>query len=154
VEETLKGLEDELEQTALNTTGPLEAAGRLAEVERQITGALADRLLARATGEQPGYLILNPCSFTRRVALELDGAATPLPIADPVKACQLDGDKLRAVVEVPALGFAWIPREGPRGTLPPAMRMRLADERCVRNEFFEAEVDPATGGLRGIRDHR
>ncbi len=32
--------------------------------------------------------------------------------------------------------------------------MRLADERCVRNEFFEAEVDPATGGLRAIRDNR
>src|SRR5262249_27737569 len=28
------------------------------------------------------------------------------------------------------------------------------DERAVRNEFFEAEIDPATGGLRGIRDHR
>jgi hypothetical protein len=34
------------------------------------------------------------------------------------------------------------------------MRMRLADSRHVRNEFFEAEVDPATGGLRGLWDHR
>jgi len=32
--------------------------------------------------------------------------------------------------------------------------MKLADERAVRNEFFEAEIDPATGGLRAIRDHR
>jgi hypothetical protein len=32
--------------------------------------------------------------------------------------------------------------------------MRLADNRCVRNEFFEAEVDPVTGGLKAIRDHR
>src|SRR5438105_5894731 len=32
--------------------------------------------------------------------------------------------------------------------------MRLADARTVRNEFFEAEVDPATGGLRAFRDHR
>jgi hypothetical protein len=32
--------------------------------------------------------------------------------------------------------------------------MRLADERCVRNEFFEAEIDPVTGGLKGIRDHK
>ncbi len=32
--------------------------------------------------------------------------------------------------------------------------MRLADERCVRNEFFEAEVDAQTGGLRAIRDPR
>jgi hypothetical protein len=32
--------------------------------------------------------------------------------------------------------------------------MRLADERTVRNEFFEAEVDLQTGGLRSIRDQR
>jgi hypothetical protein len=57
------------------------------------------------------------------------------------------------VVEVPALGFAWVPRTAAPGPPPPA-RMRLADQRCVRNEFFEAEVDPATGGLRALRDHR
>ena len=32
--------------------------------------------------------------------------------------------------------------------------MKLADERCVRNEFFEAEIDPATGALRAFRDTR
>jgi hypothetical protein len=32
--------------------------------------------------------------------------------------------------------------------------MRLADKTCVRNEFFEAEIDPTTGGLRAIRDHK
>jgi hypothetical protein len=32
--------------------------------------------------------------------------------------------------------------------------MRLADERSIRNEFFEAAIDPATGGLVSIRDHR
>ncbi|HYT94470.1 MAG TPA: hypothetical protein VEL76_37490, partial [Gemmataceae bacterium] len=172
VEGAIKELEDDIERTALNALGTVDGAERLVEIEKQIAGTLADRLLSRATADQPGYLILNPCSFTRRVALELDGASGmvrggspsgvpqgspplwPLPIVDPVKACQVDGDKLRVVVEVPALGFAWIPKAGPQGTVPPAMRMRLADERCVRNEFFEAEIDAATGGLRGIRDHR
>ena len=32
--------------------------------------------------------------------------------------------------------------------------MRLADKTIIRNEFFEAEVDPQTGGLRAIRDHK
>jgi hypothetical protein len=32
--------------------------------------------------------------------------------------------------------------------------MRLADDGHVRNEFFEAEIDPMTGGLRGFWDHR
>ena len=33
-------------------------------------------------------------------------------------------------------------------------RMRLADDRCVRNEYFEAEVDPVTGGLKRISDQK
>jgi hypothetical protein len=75
------------------------------------------------------------------------------PLGGPLKACQLDGATARLVVEVPALGFAWIPKEGQPGSVP-TRRMRLADEHCVRNEFFEAEVDPQTGGLRAIRDQR
>jgi hypothetical protein len=86
--------------------------------------------------------------------VELDEATGPLPITGPLKACQIDGDKTRLVVEVPALGFAWVPRVAPSGTPPSAGRMRLADERHVRNEFLEAEIDPATGGLRGLWDHR
>jgi hypothetical protein len=149
----LAELEDEVEQAGASPpANGLTAA--LDEVEQQITGTLAERLLSRATESRPGYLVLNPCSFIRRVALELDGAGTPLPIGGPVKACQLDGDRLRVVVEVPALGFAWFPRQGPPGTPPMPTRMRLADERGVRNEFFEAEIDRASGGLRSIADRR
>src|SRR5262249_48224355 len=100
------------------------------------------------------FLILNPCSFARRVALELEGVSGPLPIEGPLKAGQFDSDKARLVVEVPPLGFAWIPREGPTGTPQPVSRMRLAAQACGRKEFFEAEIDPIPGGLRAIRDHR
>ena len=146
--ERLMALEEQLE------AGAGEAGPALLQVEQEAAEALAARLLARATTETPGYLVLNPCSFTRRVALELDGPTIPLPIGGPVKACQLDADKLRLVIEVPGLGFAWFPKAGPIGTPPPTMRMRLADHRSVRNEFFEAEVDLETGGLRAIRDHK
>ncbi len=115
---------------------------------------LAGRLLSRATADAPGYLVLNPCSFTRRVALELDDVTGPLPIGGPIKAGQFEGAHAKLVVEVPALGFAWVPRSGPPGTPQPVARMKLADDKAVRNEFFEAEIDPQTGGLRGIRDHR
>jgi hypothetical protein len=126
----------------------------LEQVERDAAGALAGRLLSRATGDALGYMVLNPCSFTRRVALELDDVSGPLPIAGPIKAGQFEGTHAKLVVEVPALGFAWLPRSGPPGTPAPPSRMKLADEGAVRNEFFEAEIDPQTGGLRGIRDHR
>jgi hypothetical protein len=131
-----------------------EFAGELTKVEQEVADTLAGRLLARATADTPGYLVLNPCSFKRRVALELTDVTGPLPLGEAVKACQTDGPTTRLVVEVPALGFAWFPRAGPPGTPQPPSRMRLADDRCVRNEYFEAEVDPATGGLRGLRDHR
>jgi hypothetical protein len=124
------------------------------QLMQQATNTLAERLVARATGTAPGYVVLNPCGFTRRVALELEGVTSTIPVAGPVKASQLDGDLARLVVEVPALGFAWFPAQGEPGATPPSTRMRLADDRAVRNEFFEAEIDPATGGLRGIHDHR
>jgi hypothetical protein len=155
LEGRLAELEDAVEKAGPSHAPDADATMQaLAETERQISGALAGRLLARAPAGQPGWLVLNPCSFIRRVALELDGGRGPVPVAGPVKASQLDGDRLRLVVEVPALGFAWVPRGGPPGTPPPAARMRLADERHVRNEFLEAEVDPATGGLRSVRDRR
>lgn len=133
---------------------PGERCDALADIERTITAALADRLQSRAEANRPGYLLLNPCSFARRAALELEGAKAPLPIEGPVKSCQLDADRLRAVVEVPALGFAWIPREGPPGTPAMTARLKLGDAKSntIRNEFFEVEVDSATGAMKAIRD--
>ncbi len=143
----LARLEDQLEsdETVLEK--------ELTQVQEQIAEALAQRLTTRGQAHNPGFLVLNPCSFKRRVALELEGVRSLPPLGGPLKACQLDGEIARAVVEVPALGFAWIPREGPPGSAP-TRRMRLADERIVRNEIFEAEVDPQTGGLRALRDPR
>jgi hypothetical protein len=148
INQRLADLECRFEASGSDILGELEG------VEQEINGMLADRLQARALPDTPGYLVLNPCSFARRVALELSGGTIPIPAAGAVKASQLDGDQLHLVVEVPALGFAWFPQAGPPGTPPPPLRMRLADNRCVRNEFLEAEIDPETGGLRALRDHR
>jgi hypothetical protein len=160
IEETLRECEDRIESVAGFACGApanpnldkLDA--ELRDLERQAADRLAEPLLARAPGNSPGFLVLNPCSFTRRTALELDDIADLLPLGGPIKASQVDAGKAKLVVEVPALGFAWFSRKpGPPGP-PPAARMRLADSRAVRNEFFEAEIDPGTGGLRAIRDHR
>lgn len=113
---------------------------------------LADRLLARASEDRPGWLIVNPCSFPRMMCVELDGVQTPLPA--PAKATQLVGGKGRVVVETPALGFAWIPNAVTPGTRVSMPKGKLAEERIVRNDLLEAEVDPTTGGLRSIRPVR
>ncbi|MBY0233318.1 MAG: hypothetical protein K2W96_28895 [Gemmataceae bacterium] len=140
--ERLQQLEDRYERgEAADVDAALDDAAK----------ALASRLTARGQANAPGWLVLNPCSFARRVALELPDCAGPIAVGGHVKASQLDGALGRAVVEVPALGFAWVPRApGP----PPANRLKMADERTIRNEFLEAEIDPATGGLRSLRDVR
>jgi hypothetical protein len=98
-------------------------------------------------------MLLNPCSFIRRMSVELEGVSGPIPVEGPVKAAQFDPDKARLVVEVPAFGFAWIPRSA-SGAAPPRARMKLADTNVVRNEFFEAEIDSKTGALKALRDPR
>jgi hypothetical protein len=151
VEDRAAELEDEIEGA---TGAPSGASPEWSALEENVGATVAERLLARATETERGYLLLNPCSFPRRIALELPVAGPPVPVAGPVKACQVDADAMRLVVEAPGLGFAWFPRSGPAGQPPMAERMRLADDRHVRNEFFEAEIDVATGGLRGLRDHQ
>jgi hypothetical protein len=145
----LRGLEDRLETSR---TATAELVKDLSAAQDEAAAALARRLTARGQANNPGYLLLNPCSFNRRVALELGESSGPVPVGGPVKASQLDGNVARVVAEVPALGFAWVPLG--KAAAAPAGRMRLADDRCVRNEYFEAEIDPATGGLRAIRDPR
>ena len=149
IDKELRAIEDQGEKK-------LTAPPELDDLEKRIAAALADRLQARGAPNQPGYMILNPCGFARRAALELDGGAHPLPIGGVVKTCQLEAGKLRTVIEIPALGFAWLPREGPAGTPPMSAKMRLGDQQThsIRNEFFEIEVDPATGAMKAIRDHK
>ncbi len=144
----LTAVEDAFECQAV---GPFDA---VTAAEEKAAATLAGRLLAGAKEATPGYLILNPCSFRRRLALELADIPALLPLNAPLIACQIDGHTARVVVEIPALGFAWIPRRTSGTVAPHSSRLRLADERCVRNDIFEAEIDPATGGLRALRDHR
>ncbi|MSQ95916.1 MAG: hypothetical protein EXR98_15370 [Gemmataceae bacterium] len=149
IDEPLRAIEKQAECT-------LTVPAELDELENRVAAALAERLQSRAEPNMPGYMILNPCGFARRAVLELDGGPTPLPIGGIVKACQIDGGKMRTVIEIPALGFAWLPREGPRGTPAMTTKFRGGDPQTntIRNDFFEAEVDPASGGLKAIRDHK
>ncbi len=117
------------------------------------SAALAERLLG-GRPPNPGFMVFNPCAFTRRVALETQGIDGYLEIDGPVKAFQKDGETSRVVVEVPSLGYAWIPSKGGPPKPPPRARLRLADEKTVRNEFFEAEIDTETGAIRAFRDVR
>jgi hypothetical protein len=148
----LATLEDRVERFAPVATSELDL------LEARSAGPLVARLLGRAADHKPGLLLLNPCAFARRVTIERDDFTTAPPLGGPVKAAQCDGNTIRLIAEIPALGFTWLSRTGqsadpnsePRNPKP----IRLADQHTLRNEFLEAEIDPATGGLRSIRDSR
>jgi hypothetical protein len=129
-----------------------EGEAEIGALEAHFAQKLADRVQVRAADGQPGLIVLNPCNFTRRVALEVDGFKGAIAVADAVKAAEFANGTARLVVEVPAFGFVWLPRAGTAS--PPKPRIKLADGLTVRNEFFECDLDAATGGIRSFRDLR
>ena len=128
-------------------------ADEIEKVESKFAFHLAARIQQRSPANQPGYLILNPCNFARRVALELPDFGGGVAVADPIKAADFDGKAAKLVVEVPSLGFAWIPKGNPN-LVAPKPRIKTAEGNGVRNELLEAEFDPNTGAIRAIRDLR
>lgn len=146
LELSLTEIEDEFESRGV-------LSERLTASETTAARLLADRLQVKAVPGTAGYMLLNPCSFVRRMSLELEGMPGAFAVEGPVKVSQFQDGKAFSVVEVPAFGFAWIPRPtaGTEGMRP---RLKMADRNIVRNEFLEAEIDMQTGGLRAIRDLR
>jgi hypothetical protein len=137
-------LEQNAPQATLSETFP--------NLESRVLNRLVERLQTRAEANKPGYLLLNQAPFTRRVALELTQTGA-VPIEGPVKASQSDANGAKHVVEIPPLGFAWIPKT-PKGTPSPRARVRNAEGNVIRNEYLEAEIDPKTGCLKVLRDLR
>lgn len=133
------GVEREELETSLS-----RAARRLSEVV--MTGA----------GDRPGFLVLNPLGTSRRVPVLLPDAAPDLPPEGPLRAAQFTDEGVWAVVDLPAFGFAWVPRQKATETetdtpMERPRTIRSAEGRMLRNEFLEFEIDPETGGLRSVR---
>lgn len=147
VDEKLARLYDELEAQMERRLGIEPPA--LIDFESTSAAQLARRLVARSTGRSSGRMLLNPCPFARRVGLEWIGIKGMPQVGGAVKAVQRDGDITRLVVEIPGLGYTWVADDDAE---PPTARMVLARGTTVRNEFFEAEIDPDTGGIHSLRE--
>lgn len=108
---------------------------------------LSQRLLSRGTENTPGYLFINPCSFARRIG-QINQIGQGISQGKGVLASH-DGE---ALVEVPGMGFTWVPEATPENPAKFENRFKLADETTVRNEFFEIEFDQNSGAIRAFRD--
>lgn len=145
--------------SALSTVGDLIAGSADARLEDQpdTAGQLDDALgrlaalLPRASGPaSPRSLIFNTASYARRIGVELPQWENAPAVEGPVVASGVSGERTFAVVDVPALGFAWIE--------PAARRTRssekpIAEENTLGNEFFELKISRATGGIGSLYNH-
>jgi alpha-mannosidase len=116
----------------------------------------AERLTAALTssGSSParGCLVINPLSFVRRMGVEdikLGGLPT---IERPVYAADEQSGVQQAVVDVPALGFVHL-TPGTRAQRD-KKELVLAEDGVLRNEFFEAIINPTTGSLAAIHEYK
>src|SRR5205085_5163778 len=112
--------------------------------------ALARKIGGDAESGRPGYLVFNPMPIPRRVPVLLPDASADLRPEGPLLAAQFTEEGVWAVVDLPAFGYAWVPRETSLDLPPAAFGTLAARGRSLRNESVEIEIDEATGGIRSF----
>lgn len=128
-----------------------EAESAIAEIERAGADRLAEILNAGEQAGRPGFLVINPTRWSRRAPVLLPYAAADLRPEGPLKAAQFLEDGTWGVVEVPAFGYAWVPRDSDPSLPMPEIGKLAVRDRVLTNGLIEAEIDVQTGGIRSLR---
>jgi alpha-mannosidase len=117
----------------------------------QAAQRLSDKLAGTSRAAGRGVLVVNPHSFVRRECVEVKDFAALPPIEKPVYAVGGSAAAGQVVVDIPPLGFVWIPAESKpaKDTKQPL----LAEEGLLRNEFFEAHINAVTGTLSSLHEY-
>ena len=135
---------DDDPSNSAGTAGSLDMAAR----------TFAKRLAVSSHGDRDGYLVMNPLSFARRVDVEATDTEFGVK-SNNVIAADVSGGISRRVVELPAMGFAWLTGTETRARADqPRVNSKIAVENVLRNEFCEVAIHPETGGIQSIRDLR
>lgn len=142
-------------ETMLETNQLDAVQGPLAQAETDTAQRLAFAIggESTATTARPGYLVLNPSGIARRAAVLLPDAALDLRPEGPLRAAQFTDEGVWAIVDLPAFGYAWVPKESDPSAGPPAASTSPLSVRgrVLSNESIAVEVDATTGGIRSIR---
>ena len=127
----------------------------------EAVGQLATAIRGRGNSSRQGFLSINPRSHAIRSSVQLpDGEGLPA-IAPPVLAAAESEGARYALVETPALGFAWIgadPQGEDSGKDRPAARKPakewppLVEDHSLRNEYFQVQISPTTGTVQSIQN--
>ena len=115
---------------------------------------------------EKGCFLANPWSFPRRLCLEMPELDKLPDIGGVVRAAGESAGRKTLVVDLPAMGFAWVApgtgaspegqaaqTRGRRWKKRPKPEPPLAEENVLRNEFFQVTLDPQTGAIRSISDY-
>jgi alpha-mannosidase len=81
----------------------------------------------------------------------LPDAAPDLRPEGPLRAAQFTEEGVVAVVDLPAFGYAWVPRDTNFEASPAPAGTLTVRDKWLSNESILVEIDPATGGLRGVK---
>lgn len=138
-------------EEVLETGRFVEARAELDRWEPAWAKALARGIAGTTEPGRPGYLVLNPLGIARKAAVLLPDAAADLRPEGPLRAAQFTDEGVWAVVDLPAFGYAWVPRETDPGAAPAAVGAVSGREQTLRNETLEVEIHKETGGIRSFR---
>ncbi len=113
---------------------------------------LATALTAANPSGPRGTLVINPGSVVRRFGVEGLGLSGLPTVERPVYAADELSGVQHAVVDVPAFGFVHLTpgKTASRDT----KTLLLAEDGVLRNEFFEAIINPTTGSLAAIHEYK
>jgi alpha-mannosidase len=141
----------EAAEAAIETRRHIEAAALVDALESDWAAALVAAISGERTADaRPGYLVFNPIAVARKVAVVLPDASPDLRPEGALVAAQLTDEGVVAVVDLPAFGFAWVPRETAADLPPAETGLVSANGRVLKNESIEIEFDETAGGVRGI----
>lgn len=110
------------------------------------------RCVSGAKGSNTGVLVLNPNSCVRRMGIETTGLTSPPAAEKPIYAADSSSRDTQVVVDVPPMGYVFISNstKGKRDSKP----LLLAEDNTLRNEFFEAVINPTTGTLAALHEYK
>jgi alpha-mannosidase len=125
---------------------------KLADQHKEAVDNFSKAVAGSGANQYAGYLVANPDSFARQMAIDVSELSALPEIAEPVVAAQEHQCRKVALVKVPGCGFAWIrPAKAPQRPMKKVKPSKpLAEGNVLRNEFFEVTIDPTTGALRSI----
>lgn len=115
------------------------------------TGRRLAEKIQRPTSDGGGLAMLNPLGFPRRLYTTSQTHKGCPAVKPPVFAAQQQGQETSLVLDAPTMGITLLGTSG--GPSKPNKTPELVEENTLRNEYFEATVDPETGGLRSVRDY-